>query len=352
MSKLSLARAGLVRSGTCGSRVSRSALTWSLILGCWVGICSPVAASPADVRIVAADPVKTSELPTGVGSQFELTFWQSVSASDDADQFEAYLARYPNGTFSALARAKIAALTRRSGPTSAGTMVMHPASPAPSPAASPVDGIQPAATDDGDLVGTAAAIPGAAAAVVTVPVPAASGSVPLAAVKPASMPSAPTQAAPAFTSAATGSAVPPSLAEQLRALGQSQGRRPEPPVSTAPQPSFALPARPELASVPKVELPDHFCTAMDRQNFYNSVYKPARSLADQNDQTVTGHMLKLQSIYDDYAQRKDQNAMDAIAGEVRDYDILATDAHRASTAFEDLFNGLRAVPIRQCPESS
>jgi len=185
MSKLSLARAGLVRSGTCGSRVSRSALTWSLILGCWVGICSPVAASPADVRIVAADPVKTSELPTGVGSQFELTFWQSVSASDDADQFEAYLARYPNGTFSALARAKIAALTRRSGPTSAGTVVMHPASPAPSPAASPVDGIQPAATDDGDLVGTAAAIPGAAAAVVTVPVPAASGSVPLAAVKPA-----------------------------------------------------------------------------------------------------------------------------------------------------------------------
>jgi hypothetical protein len=37
----------------------------------------------------------------------ELAFWQSVEASGDAAEYQAYLDRYPQGTFAALAQARI-----------------------------------------------------------------------------------------------------------------------------------------------------------------------------------------------------------------------------------------------------
>src|SRR5688500_13553898 len=69
----------------------------------------------------------------GVGSPFELAFWQSIATSDDRMQYEAYLAQYPAGTFSGLARAKIAALDRAKGIVPAATAV-SPVAPAPAPA--------------------------------------------------------------------------------------------------------------------------------------------------------------------------------------------------------------------------
>ena len=54
-----------------------------------------------------------------VDSQFELAFWQAVATSEDKAQYEAYLAKYPNGTFSALATLKIAALGRGAASPSA-----------------------------------------------------------------------------------------------------------------------------------------------------------------------------------------------------------------------------------------
>ena len=59
-----------------------------------------------------ADPAHAQG--SGAGSQFELTFWQSVSSSEDKAQYEAYLAKYPNGTFASLAKVKISALERNS----------------------------------------------------------------------------------------------------------------------------------------------------------------------------------------------------------------------------------------------
>ena len=41
----------------------------------------------------------------------ELAFWKSVQASDDPAEYGAYLARFPDGTFSALAHARIAGAT-------------------------------------------------------------------------------------------------------------------------------------------------------------------------------------------------------------------------------------------------
>jgi hypothetical protein len=326
----------------CASQLSRSALTWSLTLAYLVAMGSPAAAIPADVRVVAAEPAVSGASPTGVGSQFELAFWQSVSASDDPEQLEAYLKQYPDGTFSTLARMKIAALSRRAeAPASASKAA---------PPASLQDGPAPNAAADDDLVQTTPP-PAAAGAVVTIAAPAVLAPSPTNDSEPTSPPAEANEAVPEKPAPATAAAaMPASLAQQLRTLGQSQGgRRPEQsPASPVAQHMVVIPARPQLASVPRVDLPDRFCTARERQDFYSSVYKPARNLADQNDQAATDHMLRLQSIYDDYAERRDQGAIAAIAVEIRDYEGLASDVHHASTSFNELFNALMAVPIGQC----
>ena len=48
----------------------------------------------------------------------ELTFWQSVQASDDPVEYRAYLARFPEGAFTALAHARLASSSNL-GPSSA-----------------------------------------------------------------------------------------------------------------------------------------------------------------------------------------------------------------------------------------
>jgi adenylate cyclase len=47
----------------------------------------------------------------GEANATELAFWKSVQASDDPAEYGAYLARFPDGTFSALAHARIAGAT-------------------------------------------------------------------------------------------------------------------------------------------------------------------------------------------------------------------------------------------------
>ena len=72
---------------------------------------------------------------TGIGSQFELAFWQSVESGNDSALYEAYLAQYPNGTFAAVARVKLAKLRQLSAPAPAAPVQMLPApEPAPTPA--------------------------------------------------------------------------------------------------------------------------------------------------------------------------------------------------------------------------
>ena len=57
----------------------------------------------------AQGPVQNS-VATGVGSQFEMVFWQSVDSGSDPALYEAYLSRYPNGTFAEVARVKLVKL--------------------------------------------------------------------------------------------------------------------------------------------------------------------------------------------------------------------------------------------------
>ena len=73
----------------------------------------PVAATqqPSSTGAPSAAPAATAEL--------EGLFWQSVMNSSNPAEFEAYLSQFPNGVFSALARARLAALQSPAGASAA-----------------------------------------------------------------------------------------------------------------------------------------------------------------------------------------------------------------------------------------
>jgi hypothetical protein len=84
---------------------------------------APAAAAPtAPPAIVPPDPASA-----------ELLYWQSVQAGDDPADLQAYLERFPDGTFAELARNRIARLQP-------GRAALPPAEPAPPPEVDPLAG--------------------------------------------------------------------------------------------------------------------------------------------------------------------------------------------------------------------
>lgn len=105
--------------------------------------CPPVDAPPAADDLPAIDPVgatecgegelecrPTEDVPvaetpaadTGAGASdvaLDLAFWQSIADSDDPALFEAYLARFPQGTFRPIAEARLRALREAAAPAPA-----------------------------------------------------------------------------------------------------------------------------------------------------------------------------------------------------------------------------------------
>jgi class 3 adenylate cyclase len=71
-------------------------------------------AAPEPDRIAAATPPSA---PVGEDSpEFELAFWESIKDSQDAAEFAAYLEKYPEGTFAALAETRRSALLEEAAP--------------------------------------------------------------------------------------------------------------------------------------------------------------------------------------------------------------------------------------------
>lgn len=252
---------------------------------------------------------------TGVGSPFELTFWQSVAASEDRAQIQAYLDQYPNGTFSALARAKIGTIDRREAqargtPSASVQPASPPVAPAPLPAPAPL-----------------ASVPAAPATMVPVAPP---------------VGAAPAAAAPVAVPVPTDAA---SLADQLRLLGQSQGAR-----KPAAEPVAAgdSTSRPVFAAVPDIALPGQFCSAVERNAFYDERYTPARDVAESNNRAAIAYLNALRARYDSLAKIDDRPAMNAIAAEAQAFEEIARGAYEKSAAYEGLFNQLMAIPIRKC----
>jgi len=129
------------------------------------GVQQPwVAASPIEGRfyflgpttVVAQAPVP---VPMPVGADKEALFWDSIKTSTNRGLFEAYLKQFPQGTFTAIAEARVAELgvaepgkegaapaappaTAGEAPTPAGTAVARlsaPPAPPPVPAGRPFD---------------------------------------------------------------------------------------------------------------------------------------------------------------------------------------------------------------------
>jgi uncharacterized caspase-like protein len=77
---------------------------------------NPVAA-PSDTKAAApnAAPAATVVASATPGDNIEIEFWRSVKDSNKTDELNAYLAKYPNGTFASLAQARIQTL--QNGPS-------------------------------------------------------------------------------------------------------------------------------------------------------------------------------------------------------------------------------------------
>ena len=96
---------------------------------------TPVSAQqPAGATVAALQPAQAAP-----AVDKELIFWDAIKNSENPGEYEAYLAQYPNGTFSALAKARVASLKAKQEPAQAPAPAQQqvaaatpPAAPAPS----------------------------------------------------------------------------------------------------------------------------------------------------------------------------------------------------------------------------
>jgi adenylate cyclase len=68
-----------------------------------------IVVDPLDAEIAPA--ATSDDARAGKADETELAFWESITDSEAASDYSAYLARYPTGNFSALARARLIGLT-------------------------------------------------------------------------------------------------------------------------------------------------------------------------------------------------------------------------------------------------
>lgn len=235
-----------------------------------------------------------AETGNGVGSQFELAFWQSVTGSDDATLYEAYLQQYPSGTFGALARAKVVILRKGPAPVVPSQVESLPSVP-PLPknvriAYGGVKGIYAEAepTDDSALL------------------------------------------------------------EELAKSQEVGGASLQAAAAPVPVQGFALPARPVMSDVPELPLPSAFCSAEQRNAFHETRYKPVMEIARANNAVAVAHMQRLQQEYDSLQLARDTTPMNAIAHEASDYQHVAEQAYNRQIAIVQQFQTMMAVPVNTC----
>jgi uncharacterized caspase-like protein len=76
---------------------------------------NPVAAAPEKAEARNAAQATTVVASASPGDSIEIEFWRSVKDSNKVDELNAYLTKYPNGTFASLAQARIQTL--QNGPS-------------------------------------------------------------------------------------------------------------------------------------------------------------------------------------------------------------------------------------------
>jgi hypothetical protein len=304
------------------------------------GMVVALAAAGASPSVMAQTIVAT-----GVGTPFELAFWQSIDSSSDPSLYEAYLARFPNGTFGEIARAKIVALRRRftassspavNAPPAVSPMLTVPVAPPPPPGPPPPP---PAAPPVATYTPTVAVAPVAPAPTIAQPAVA-------------------TQAAPAASAGTLGlllaalanSQATNDQANAATASAQPAVVQPAPVASRAASAGFAMPAPPTLSPVPAVAFPPSFCSAEARNAFHDTVYAPSVSTAKRNNDAASAYMRQLQSLYDQYQLSHDPDTMNAIVGAARTYQQVAQTTFSMESALVRQFGVLMAVPVVPCSQ--
>lgn len=269
----------------------------------------------AALALCFAPPV-WAETGNGVGSQFELAFWQSVTGSDDPTMYEAYLQQYPTGTFSALAKAKVANL--RKGSTPAPVLAPVPPPPTPvQPVTAPVVVTRPQVVPD---------------SVAIVSAPPAPTSVPIA--KIVRVQDDPAQAE-------TDAGLLAELAQSQEVGGAT--------LKVATAQGFAVPPRPAINEVPELLLPATFCSPEQRNDFHETRYKPIMEITRANNAAAVAHMQRLQQVYDTLQLAGDPTQMNVIANEASAYQQqVATNAYNRQLAMVQQFDTIMAIPVGPC----
>ena len=133
--------------------VSAEALRSTGVAGPAVGGVAP-AAPTAVPAAQQSSPASTTSASAAASAELEGLFWQSIMNSTNPAEFEAYLAQFPNGVFSALAQTRLAALrsAAAAAPPGGGPRVAGAGAP---PSGSRVSGAQVSGTAAPGL-GTAA----------------------------------------------------------------------------------------------------------------------------------------------------------------------------------------------------
>ncbi len=99
-------------------------------LAFWFAGCQKAAEEPADAS-GSPEPAKTASTEPAPVDEVELEFWRSVKDSEHTDDLWSYLERYPQGTFTDLAKSKIERLAK--GETAKGDVTEQPAPSAAAP---------------------------------------------------------------------------------------------------------------------------------------------------------------------------------------------------------------------------
>lgn len=358
-------RTGFVSKGKILARSGRLALAAMMAVGFGPGLAFAQNAPPP-----ATAPSSAAQA-NGVGSAFELAFWQSLNGSEDPAAYEAYIAQYPGGTFSGLARARVAALQRALTAPSA-TVAAPAAEPVPAvstgPSLAPTPAVVTAATPTAAPVLASATPQSAEMIPANTSLAAAEATSPLAKLlaqlrgTPEATATA-AAAAPLVTAAQPvhqGSAAVPALAAtpapaQMAAAApapQPQTYAPLPALvpAQAPAPAAAAYAssRPIMLPVPDVAMPAYFCSNDARNAFHNAAYRPAVEAATRNNEAAVGYLRQLQLTYDRGQLGRDTAVLNAIAAEARAYQGEAARAYSAQAALVRQFDVLMAVPLRTC----
>jgi carboxyl-terminal processing protease len=103
---------------------------------------------------LGAAPAAATPASTGGKSPAEKAMWDSISASKQAGDFEAYLKQYPQGTYAPLARSRLAELNRTApAPQPEQPKVVPSAVPTPAPATATAPVTEPASASSGESSG-------------------------------------------------------------------------------------------------------------------------------------------------------------------------------------------------------